>query len=69
MEYLFEIEFQPEKEDMQSWRFATNGKFSVKSAYEGFFRGLEFEPYERTWQTWAPAKCRFFIWLVAHKKC
>jgi hypothetical protein len=26
MEYLFEIEFQPEKEDMQSWRFATNGK-------------------------------------------
>jgi hypothetical protein len=66
---LYEIELQREKEDIHFWRFATNGKFSVKSAYEGFFRGsVDFEPYERIWQTWAPAKCRFFVWLVAHKK-
>jgi uncharacterized protein YegJ (DUF2314 family) len=47
---LYKTELQPEKEDIHFWRFATNGKFSVKSAYEGFFKGSgEFEPYERTW--------------------
>jgi hypothetical protein len=30
---------------------------------------VEFEAFERVWMTWAPEKCRFFIWLVAHKKC
>jgi hypothetical protein len=30
---------------------------------------VEFEPYERTWQTWALAKCQVFVWLVVHKKC
>jgi hypothetical protein len=49
---LYETELHPEKEDIHFWRFATNGKFSVKSAYKGFFKGLvEFEPYERAWQT------------------
>jgi hypothetical protein len=24
---------------------------------------------ERVWKTWAPPKCRFFVWLVAHNRC
>jgi hypothetical protein len=28
-----------------------------------------FRPWERIWKTWTPAKCRFFLWLVAHKRC
>lgn len=28
-----------------------------------------FRPWERIWKSWAPAKCRFFLWLVAHKRC
>ena len=28
-----------------------------------------FGPYERIWRTWAPPKCRFFLWLVAHNRC
>jgi hypothetical protein len=28
-----------------------------------------FEPWERIWNTWAPPKCVFFIWLVAHNRC
>jgi len=28
-----------------------------------------FEPYERIWKTWAPPKCRFFVWLVAQNRC
>jgi hypothetical protein len=29
----------------------------------------QFEHFERIWKSWAPTKCRYFVWLVAHKKC
>uniref|UniRef100_A0A0A9AHW6 Reverse transcriptase zinc-binding domain-containing protein n=1 Tax=Arundo donax TaxID=35708 RepID=A0A0A9AHW6_ARUDO len=33
-------------------------------------KGLHiFEPWERLWKSWAPGKCQFFIWLVAHNRC
>ena len=25
--------------------------------------------WERIWKSWAPGKCKFFLWLVAHDKC
>ena len=25
--------------------------------------------FNRTWQSWAPSKCKFFMWTVAHKNC
>jgi hypothetical protein len=25
--------------------------------------------WEKIWKSWAPPKCRFFMWLVAHNKC
>jgi len=35
-----------------------------------FFLGATlFAPWKRIWKTWAPPKCRFFMWLVAHNKC
>jgi hypothetical protein len=47
-----------------------NKQCSVKGVYEGFFLGsVQFEHFERIWKSWAPAKCRYFMWLVAHKKC
>jgi hypothetical protein len=64
------VGLRQEVQDSHFWRFTTNGKFSVKSAYEGFFCGsVKFEPFERVWRTWAPTKCRFFVWLVALNKC
>jgi hypothetical protein len=30
---------------------------------------VEFEHYKRIWKTWAPPKCRFFLWLATHRKC
>jgi hypothetical protein len=30
---------------------------------------VEFEHYGKVWNTWAPAKCRYFVWLVANNKC
>jgi hypothetical protein len=27
------------------------------------------KPCDRIWKTWAPPKCRVFLWLVSHKRC
>jgi hypothetical protein len=67
---LQEVVLQPRVSDRHFWWFASNGQYSAKLAYEGFFCGsVGFEPYERIWKTWAPVKCRFFTWLVAHNRC
>jgi len=47
-----------------------SGQYSTKSAYEAFFVGaIHFRPWERIWKSWAPGKCKFFMWTAAHKKC
>jgi hypothetical protein len=30
---------------------------------------VEFEHCGKVWKTWAPAKCCYFVWLVANNKC
>jgi hypothetical protein len=65
-----EILLQPEVEDVHKWRFEASGQFSTKSAYEALFHGaINFEPSKQIWSTWAPRKCKFFLWLVAHNRC
>jgi hypothetical protein len=45
-------------------------KYSTKSAYEASFQSsISFEAYDRKWKSWAPPKCAFFLWLVAHNRC
>jgi hypothetical protein len=34
-----------------------------------FFGSIQFNPWERIWKSWAPSKCKFFIWLAAHDRC
>ena len=29
---------------------------------------IKFGPWKRVWKTWAPPRCRFFIWLVLHNR-
>jgi len=65
---LMDFQLQPEVEDRHLWRRSSNGQYSSKLAYEGFFLGsILFGPCERIWKSWALPKCRFFVWLVTHK--
>jgi len=67
---LYGLQLQPEVEDSHIWRLSSSGQYSAKSAFEGFFLGsTSFGPYERIWKSWAPPKCRFFMWLVTHDRC
>jgi hypothetical protein len=67
---LQEVVLQPEVEDTHFWRLSPTCQYSAKSAYEALFlRATNFSPWDRIWKTWAPPKCRFFMWLVAHKRC
>jgi hypothetical protein len=43
--------------------------YTTKSVYDALFQGaICFRPYERIRKLWAPPKCRFFMWLVAHNR-
>jgi hypothetical protein len=40
--------------------------FAVSVLHQG---AMLFGLVERIWKSWAPPKCRFFMWLVAHQRC
>jgi hypothetical protein len=51
-------------DDWHSWKHEGNGAFSSKSTYRAFFYGaITFEPWQRLWKSWAPPKCKMFLWL------
>lgn len=57
-------------EDVHQRRFVSNGIFSTRSAYRAFFIGsTSFEPWKRIWKSWAPGKCKIFIWLAIRNRC
>ena len=47
-----------------------SSSFSSKTAYKAFFYGsIQFEPWCRLWKSWAPAKCKMFLWFAIKNKC
>lgn len=55
--------------DTMIWRWTSNGKYSVSSAYECQFRGsVAFFPATVIWRACAEPKCKFFAWLVVHNR-
>ena len=61
---------QPDVPDVHTWRFSESGEYSASSAYRALLLGsVSFEPAERIWKSWAPGKCKFFLWLVEHDRC
>ncbi|GJN27929.1 hypothetical protein PR202_gb15995 [Eleusine coracana subsp. coracana] len=59
-----------EEEDQHTWRFEASGCYSSKSAYKAYFNGaVSFEPWQRIWKSWAPPKCKMFLWLAVKNRC
>lgn len=64
------VQLQQGVEDFILWKFSTNGQFSVASAYEFFFLTVVRCPYgEMIWKARAPARVRFFMWLMVKGHC
>ncbi|WVZ58922.1 hypothetical protein U9M48_009140 [Paspalum notatum var. saurae] len=61
---LADVALQDDTQDTHHWRLSSSGQYSSKSAYANLFHGsIIFEAWERIWKSWAPNKCRFFMWL------
>jgi hypothetical protein len=67
---ISEVKLQVGVQDKHIWRLSKSGQYNAKSAYDTLFQGaVYFRPFERIWKSWAPPKCHFFMWLVAHNRC
>ncbi|KAL5674584.1 hypothetical protein ACJX0J_018890 [Zea mays] len=61
------LPFSGEAIEDNGWINDIPGSLSV-GALADFLRIWDlFEPFERIWKTWAPPKCRFFLWLWWHQ--
>jgi len=59
-----------EQEDRHIWKLDAKGCYSSKSAYRSYFLGsVTFEPWKRLWKSWAPNKCKVFLWLAIRNRC
>jgi hypothetical protein len=57
-------------DDTDVWRLSSSRRYIAKSAYKALCQGcIRFDPWRRIWKSWAPGKCKFFLWLVAHDRC
>jgi len=64
------VELNDNIPDKHIWRLSSSGQYTTKSVYDTLFQGaISFELFEIIWKSWAPPKCRFFMWLVAHNRC
>jgi len=65
-DFLSDFSLQAEVEDVHVWQFSTTGQYTNKSAYEALFIGAtSFGPWKQIWKSWAPGKCKFFLWIAA----
>jgi hypothetical protein len=57
------------EDDIHSWRHETSGIYSAKSCYKALITGsIVFEPWKRLWKSWAPPKCKFFLWMAIRER-
>lgn len=66
---LQSIQLRSGQDDVISWRWEHSGHYLSKLAYKAAFLGsLVFPCAEAIWTAQAPLKCKFFLWLVAHRR-
>lgn len=67
---VFGIGLQEGIPDQHVWKLTDSGSYTSKSAYRAFFVGtVRFAPWKRIWNSWAPLKCKFFVWLAIYNRC
>jgi hypothetical protein len=51
--------------DSFEWKLASSGRYSAKSAYQGFFlEAVQAEYADVIWRSWPPFKEKLFLWLT-----
>lgn len=51
------------------WKWTTDGSYTASSAYCAFFTGMSsLRGAKELWKARAPAKCKFFFWLLLHER-
>jgi hypothetical protein len=64
------LTLQQDVPDQFRWKLTQSGAYSSKSAYAAFFVGtIKFAPWKKIWKSWAPLRCKFFIWLAINNRC
>jgi hypothetical protein len=67
---LQEVQLQPNVEDQHRWLPSSSGLYSASSAYMRFHGdATTFELAKIIWKTWAPPRCKYFIWLASLNRC
>uniref|UniRef100_A0A0A8Z0V1 Reverse transcriptase zinc-binding domain-containing protein n=1 Tax=Arundo donax TaxID=35708 RepID=A0A0A8Z0V1_ARUDO len=67
---LSSIQLQPGVPDQHIWKLTRSGSYLSKSAYKAYFSGsTSFAPWKRIWKSWAPLRCKFFLWLAILNRC
>jgi len=55
--------------DQFRWKLSQSGSYSSKTAYAACFVGsIRFPPWRRIWKSWAPLRCKFFLWLAIKQR-
>jgi hypothetical protein len=64
------FQLHPGVSDQHRLTPSASGEYSSKSAHHRFFEGMvTFEPAARICKSWAPPRCKFFIWLASLNRC
>ncbi len=67
-EHLRSVQLSDEP-DKLSWRWENSGQYSSRSAYRVLFLGRTQFQHKPIWKSFTPPQCRYFLWLVALKRC
>ncbi|KAI5016341.1 hypothetical protein ZWY2020_006192 [Hordeum vulgare] len=55
--------------DSITWKLTTDGAYTARSAYLFQFEGMiNYSLYTLIWRTWAPPKCKTFLWMAMQGK-
>ena len=67
---LENVQLLEDQPDQHLWTPKSSGSYSAHSAYAKFFVGsTTFQPSKRLWKSWAPLRCKIFLWLAMLNRC